>query len=125
MPSTDSIESVLKRGSEDGIQSLAPSERKVWLISEAEVLCDMEGIDSFLDRYETLLPEAANAFAGAGATQIAESLRAIHSQWPTRSDELLDRANTLVTTRTGYDHDSVSRLLSNTARPIAAPEPKK
>ena len=115
MPSTDSIELVLKRGAESGIDSLSASERKVWLISEAEVLSDMEGIDSFLDRYASLLPEAADAFTAVGATQIADSLRAIHAQLPARSDELLDRANALVTTRTGYDYDSVSRLVPDTA----------
>lgn len=112
MPSADSIESVLKRGAESGIDTLSASERKVWLISEAEVLCDMEGIDSFLDRYESLLPEAADAFADAGATQIADSLRAIHAHLPNRSDELLGRANALVTARTGYDYDSVARLVT-------------
>jgi hypothetical protein len=80
MHSAVSIESVLKRGAESGIDSLSDPERKVWLISEAEVLCDMEGIDSFLDRYQSFLPEAADAFAETGATQIADSLRAIHAQ---------------------------------------------
>jgi hypothetical protein len=112
MPLADFIESILKRGAESGIDSLSVSERKVWLISEAEVLCDMEGIDSFLDRYESLLPEAADAFAEAGATQIADSLRAIHTHLPSRSDELLARANALVTARAGYDYDSFARLVA-------------
>lgn len=107
------IVSVLKRGAEGGIDSLCRSERKVWLISEAEVLCDMEGIDSFLDLYENLLPEAADAFAEAGASQIAESLQAINAQLPNRSDDLLDHANALVTARAGYDYDSVARLITN------------
>jgi len=87
----------------------------VWLISEAEVLCDMEGIDSFLAHYASLLPETADAFAEVGATHIADSLRAIYAQLPTRSDELLDRANALVTARTGYDYDSVARLVTEVA----------
>ena len=65
-------------------------------LPETEVLCDIEGIDSFLDRYESLLPEAADAFAEALATQIADSLRAIHAHLPSRSDEVLDRASELV-----------------------------
>jgi len=84
-------------------------------LPEAEVLCGIEGIDSFLDRYESLLPEAADAFAEAGATQIADSLRAINAHLPSRSDELLDRANELVTARTGYDYYSVARLVTNVA----------
>jgi hypothetical protein len=75
----------------------------------------MEGIDSFIDRYGSLLLEAADAFAEAGAVQIADSLRAMHAQLPSRSDELLDRANALVTTRAGYDYDSVARLVANAA----------
>ena|SRR6266566_5630849 len=113
MPLTETIELILKRGANHGLDSLTPAERKVWLISEAEVLCDMEGIDSFLDRYSGSVLEAADAFAAAGAAQIAESLRAIHTRLPARPDELLDRANALVTARTGYDYDSVLRLVSD------------
>lgn len=113
MPSPDIIESILKRGAKEGIQTLSPSERKVWLISEAEVLCDMEGIDSFLNRYSALLLETADAFAEVGAIHIAESLRAIHNRLPARPDELLDRANALVTARTGYNYGAVLRLVSH------------
>jgi hypothetical protein len=112
MSSADSIDSILKRGAEDGVDALASVERKVWLISEAEVLCDIEGIDSFLDRYADLLPEAAAAFAEVGACEISESLRAIHAESPARRGELLDRANALVTARTGYEYDSVARLIA-------------
>jgi hypothetical protein len=115
MSSADTIDQILKRGGEAGVDALAPAERKVWLISEAEVLCDMAGIDSFLDRYGMLLPEAAAAFADVRATEIAESLRAIHAELPVRPDELLDRANALITARTGYDYDSVARLVSDVA----------
>lgn len=111
MASEDTIDSILKRGAACGLDSLAPVERKVFLISEAEVLCDMEGIDSFLDRYADSVLEAADGFAAAGATQIAESLRAIHAQLPARSDELLNRANSLITTRTGCDYDSIARFV--------------
>jgi hypothetical protein len=107
----NSIESILKRGTEGGVEALAPLERKVWLISEAEVLCDMEGIDSFLDRYITLLPETVIAFAEVGATEIAESLQAIHDELPTRRAGLLNHANALVSARSGYDHDAVARLV--------------
>jgi hypothetical protein len=115
MSSAPTINSILKRGAENGVDALAPAERKVWLISEAEVLCDMEGIVSFLDHYGTLLPEVAVAFADAGATQIAETLRAIHAELPARRDELLGRADALITARAGYDYDSVTRLITNVA----------
>jgi len=113
MSSTDTIDSILKRGAEGGLDSLASVERKVFLISQAEILCDMEGIDSFLDYYADSVSEVADGFAAAGATQIAESLRAIHAQLPARSDELLNRANSLITAREGYDYDSVARFVSD------------
>jgi len=113
MPSIETIELILKRGAERGLDSLTPAGRKVFLISEAEVLCDMEGIDSFLDRYSASVSEAADAFAAAGAGQIAGSLRAICAQLPARPDELLDRANTLIVARTGYDYDSILRIISD------------
>jgi len=111
---TERIESIIERGSEGGLESLAsPVERWIFLISEAEVLCDMEGIDAFLNTYSAALPEAADSFAAAGAADIAESLRAIHTRLPDRPDDLLDRASDLVSARTGYDDSSVARLLSD------------
>lgn len=112
MPSVKTIELIFKRVLEHGVKALTPAERKVWLILEAEVLCDMEGIDSFLDSYSGSLLEVADAFAEVGASQIAESLRSIHAHLPIRSDELLNLANSLVTARTGYDYDSILRLAS-------------
>ena len=49
MSSAETVESILQGGAERGFQNLTPTERNVWLISEAEVLCDMEGIDAFSD----------------------------------------------------------------------------
>jgi hypothetical protein len=114
MSTVDTIKSILKRGAEGGVEALAPAERKVWLISEAEVLSDMEGIDSFLDRYHTFLPETAAAFADVGAAEIAETLRAIHAELPGRREVLLEHANALVTARAGYDYDAIARLVTET-----------
>jgi hypothetical protein len=47
------------------------------------------------------------------AEQCHWSLREIHAQLPARSDELLNRANALVTARASYDYDSVARLVSD------------
>jgi hypothetical protein len=111
MASAEVILSILKRGAQWGPESLTPAERKVWLISEAEVFCDMEGIPSFLDQYSDSLPEVAEAFAEAGAIQIADSLREIHARLPERPSDLLANVNTLVTARSGYDRCSVLRLV--------------
>ena len=115
MPADEIIESALKRGAEEGLGALTTVERKVWLISEAEVHCDINGIDTFLDQYAASLQEAAEAFANIGANEIAQSLHAIHATGPQRPDELLHRANRLITSRTGYDYEAIARFVSQAA----------
>jgi hypothetical protein len=115
MPADEIIDSALKRGAKEGLAALSAVERKVWLISEAEVRCDIDGIDSFLDHYAAVLPEAAEAFDGIGATQIAQSLRSIHAALPQCPDDLLDRANRLITSQSGYDYDAIARFVTQTA----------
>jgi hypothetical protein len=94
-----------------GIGALDADQRLVYLISEAEVLCDMEGIDSFLDRYfPQWMEETAAAFAEVGAAEIAVALRAIDSD-RIRDDPLLDRANDLITSRTGYGYEAIRQAV--------------
>jgi hypothetical protein len=45
------IGTAIEVASRNGIGALDANQRLVYLISEAEVLCDMEGIDAFLGRY--------------------------------------------------------------------------
>ena len=115
MPADEIIDSALKRGASEGLSALSAVERKVWLISEAEVHCDMDGIDSFLDDYSSVLPEAADAFEAVGATEIAQSLRSVHAVLPERPDAVLNHADNLITSRTGYDYDAIARFVSQTA----------
>ena len=71
----------------------------------------MEGIDSFLDRYfPRWMEETAAAFAEVGAAEIAVALRAIYSD-TIRDDPLLDRANDLITSRTGYDYEAIRQAV--------------
>jgi len=94
-----------------GIGALDADQRLVYLISEAEVLCDMEGIDSFLDRYfPQWMEETAAAFAEVGAAEIAVALRAIDAD-TIRDDTLLDRANDLITSRTGYGYVAIRQAV--------------
>jgi hypothetical protein len=94
-----------------GVGALDADQRLVFLISEAEVLCDMEGIDSFLDRYfPQWMEETAAAFAEVGAAEIAVTLRAIDAD-TIRDDPLLDRANDLITSRTGYDYEAICQAV--------------
>src|SRR3954468_21349521 len=74
MSGAEFIHSALKTGGERGLSGLSGAARKVWLISEAEVLSEMEGIGAFLDADAKSLPEAADAFASIGAREIAECL---------------------------------------------------
>jgi hypothetical protein len=82
-----------------GIGALDADQRLVYLISEPEVLCDMEGIDAFLGRYfPKWMEEASAAFAEVGATGIAVAL-------------LRDRANNLITSRAGYNYEAIRQAV--------------
>jgi len=50
MSQDDFIEKAIDRGVREGLYSLDPVEQAIFAVSEAEVYCDMEGIDSLLDR---------------------------------------------------------------------------
>jgi hypothetical protein len=100
------IEAVIDAGQRGGVAALDADQRFVWLISEAEMLCDMEGIDAFLASYFPLWGvETAAAFAEVGADEIAAALRAIAGGG--QRDQLLDCANALITSRAGYDYESI------------------
>jgi hypothetical protein len=94
-----------------GIGALDGDQRLVYLIAEAEVLCDKDGIDTFLNYYfPQWMEETAAAFAEVGAAEIAVALRAINAD-TTRDDPLLDRANQLVTDRAGYDYETIRQAV--------------
>lgn len=95
------MDRILEKGAAGGLESLAGMERMVWLIAEAEVICDLEGIDSFREQYGMHLEETARAFARVGASDIASALG--QEQWA--------RANELIRARAGYDDESVRRIL--------------
>jgi hypothetical protein len=105
------INSAIILGGSIGVGALDPNQRLVFLISEAEVLCDMEGIDSFLDRYDNWLAEAAAAFEAVGASAIAEELRRFPHKVPVGSTQL-DRLNELITGRVGYDYETIRRAVT-------------
>ena len=91
------ISAAIETGARDGVEALDADQRLVFLISEAEVLCDKDGIDTFLDHYRPRwLADTAAAFAAVGATEIAAALGAITLD-AQPDDPLLDRANELIT----------------------------
>jgi hypothetical protein len=107
------IDEALKLGSQSGLSALNPIQRKVFLISEAEVSCDMDGIDSLIDRYgASMLLEAAEAFSAVGASAIAAGLEEVAHSSPSTNKELLDRVNTLIRNRSGYDADSIEGYMA-------------
>jgi hypothetical protein len=69
----DFITEAIDLGHRDGIASLNANQRMVFLISEAEIICDMNGIDSFLGHFNSeLLLECASAFDEVGAREILQ-----------------------------------------------------
>lgn len=101
------IEDAITQGSKDGVTSLNQLQRTIFLVSEAEVMCDMNGIDTFLDRYEPdWIAETAMAFERVGANEIASEFRRLMSQVQER-DKILGRLNSLITERVGYGYDSI------------------
>jgi hypothetical protein len=72
------IVAAIETGARQDLVSMEPTARLICLISEAEILSDMQGIDSFLDRYAPeWLPETTSAFEAVGATEIAAGFRPI------------------------------------------------
>ena len=101
------IQVAIDLGARNGVASLDPDQRMVFLISEAEVDCSMNGIDTFLNRYcPDWMEETSAAFEAVGAAEIAQHLRAITAETP-RDDQILDRVNELITSCTGYNYDAI------------------
>ena len=106
------IEEAIAAGNRDGVESLTPPQRLVFLISEAESDCDMNGIDSFLDRRAPLwLTATAEAFDAIGATEIGAEFR-IAPIGAEVGDPRLDRLNELIVARSGYDYDAIARAVA-------------
>jgi hypothetical protein len=106
------IDEAIAAGERLGVAGLDLDQRLVYLIAEAECLSDMEGIDSFLDKYAPAwLAEAAVAFEAVGAAEIAAELRAVPSDAAV-GDPRLDRLNELVTARAGYDFEAIRHVVT-------------
>jgi hypothetical protein len=107
----DFINTAIETGSQNGIGALDADQRLVYLVSEAEVYCDMDGIPAFLGRYSPQwIEETAAAFAELGAAEIASGLREIAAS-TIRDDRLLGRINELITSRAGYDYETIRRTV--------------
>ena len=108
------IDGAVAQGARDGLHTLSKYQAFVFLISEAEVLCDMEGIDSFIGRYgPSGVLTCAAAFRAVGAISIADAMRSVGGCLPDCDDGLLDQANRIITDRAGYDHDAICRMVAS------------
>jgi hypothetical protein len=100
-------------GERAGAAALEPLERAVFLVSELEVSCDKDGIDSFLNLYGPSEHDAvAEILGAAGAAETADGLTRIAREPTRRDDALLTTVNDLVTRHTGYDYDSLAKVVA-------------
>jgi hypothetical protein len=100
------ITQAVQLGERDGLLELEPVSKVVFAIAEAEAYCDKDGIDALLYRYGlSALPVFAASFSQVGAVAIAAALSELASAGP--SDEVLSRANALITSREGYSYESI------------------
>jgi len=108
------LDAAIKQGEQAGAAALAPLERAIFLVSELEVSCDKDGIDSFLNLYgPSELDAVAEILRAAGATATPDGLTRIARALPQRDDALLRSVNDLVTGRTGYDYDSLAKVVAS------------
>lgn len=126
MTADEFINAAIDKGQSRGLASLNPDERLVYLISEAEVSCDMDGIDTLLDTYPVAdLAECASAFAEIGASEIAAALGRVVSELPSRDEAALSKADSLIKDRVGYDYDTMREAVGHRlTRQCSGPEPR-
>ena len=102
------INQAIARGEEEGMMALAPVEQVVFAVAEAEVYCDMEGVDALLEKYGgDSVTMFAHAFAAIGANEIAAGFAALGGAPPSAREELLSRLNGLITKRHEYTYESI------------------
>ncbi len=112
------IEKAIDRGTQEGLYSLDSVDQAIFAVSEAEVSCDVDGIDSLVHRYgEEAMDLFASAFLSIGAVDIAETLRAIASNGVAERDRLLTRANGLIRARHQYSYESIRALVEREQHP--------
>lgn len=117
MDTNEFIRDAIQRGMRDGIDMLDEASRLVFLTSEAEVYCDKDGIDSFIDRYgKAGLQLAADAFEAVGGEAIAAGLRDIARALPKAPEFLLSGVNHLITEQAGYEYEGIAAAIQRAQR---------
>ncbi len=114
MTTDDFVSSAIERGGKDGIHTLTEKERVVYLVSESEVLCDMEGIETLVEHIERKeIFGVSEAFAAIGAEAIASCLKKIEESLPARDDDAMMQAEDLIIARAGYSYEAIKRFVEN------------
>ncbi|TLX73739.1 hypothetical protein E9993_14875 [Labilibacter sediminis] len=113
------INNIVDKGESLGIDGMVGYERIIFLISEAEVYCDMEGIDSFIDNYnnENLL-ELVEGYKKIGALELSKGFINLINSQKEEKDAILEQLNDMITSRQGYNYDSIKEWLSSEINPI-------
>ena len=103
------IETAISKGEDGELKSLSPLERKVFLISEAEVSCDMgSGFEHIFRRHgKEGAKECSEAFELIGATRISKAIDRIEYDHDGTPSESEDEACRLISEREDYDYDSI------------------
>jgi len=107
------IEAAIAHGQRVGLDALSGLERTVFLISEDEVDCANDGLDSFAERRGAAgLLEAADAFRSMGAVDLAGWLTKCAGAPDDFSGAAFDAANTLVNDHVGWDYESIRVMVA-------------
>ena len=106
------INDALKRGNYLPLDHLGPKEKIIFLISEAELCCDMDGIDSLFEKYnESFYEDFRKSFSSIGASQIGQLFDDLKSANHEARETILEELNNLITSRHGYSHESIVEFL--------------
>lgn len=102
------INKIIDKGESFGLDGMIAYERIIYLISEAEVYCDMEGIDSFVDHYkEDGIKELIEGYRKIGANELSETFSNLINAEAHEKGEILDELNEMITSRKGYNSGSI------------------
>lgn len=106
------ISQAIEQGFELGLDSLEPVARTVFAISEAEVTCDINGIDGLFDRHG--LASAATfsaAYRAIGAVEIGAAFELAILVGDPPPEELLARLNGMISERRGYSYQDIVKYV--------------